>query len=319
LIVGEAYANTEPGQANNWQNIALSAESSIPLFQNKDGRIDSSVDIHIVSEKALLPTATPIETQNATGGGDFSFEGETEIYVVRPGDTADSVAKLFGVSVDTILSANEMKKGDKLQTGDVLLILPFSGVEHTVAKGETLHSIASKYKVDLDDILHANDLEGSSKLAIGDKLMIPGGNISNDTKPKSSGSSGPGTGKGGSSSGTPSVAGYFKNPVPGAKRTRGITSKHRGVDLAAPAGTPIHAAASGIVIIARNGYNGGFGNYVVIQHPNGAKTLYAHMSKLGTTPGAQVTQGEVIGYVGNTGNSRGDHLHIEVLGAKNPF
>ena len=94
---------------------------------------------------------------------------------------------------------------------------------------------------------------------------------------------------------------------------------HKGVDLAAPTGTQIHAAAAGKVLIARNGYNGGFGNYVVIQHPNGTKTLYAHMSRLGTSTGAQVEQSSVIAYVGSTGRSTGPHLHFEVLGGKNPF
>ncbi len=147
--------------------------------------------------------------------------------------------------------------------------------------------------------------------------MIPGGNIASEAKPKTVAKTG--TIKGKVVSSLPSVSGYFKNPLPGAVRTRGIKPGHRGVDLAAPTGTPIYAAASGTVIIARMGYNGGFGNYVVIQHGNGTKTLYAHMSKLGTTPGAKVSQGQVIGYVGNTGNSRGAHLHIEVLGGKNPF
>jgi murein DD-endopeptidase MepM/ murein hydrolase activator NlpD len=222
---------------------------------------------------------------------------------------------LFGISPDTVLSANDLKKGDKLKEGDVLLILPFSGIEHTVAKGDTLQGIASKYKADIDDILSANEIEEGAKLAVGDKLIIPGANLLSETKTKS----GTGTGTKSTYSNMPNVAGYFKNPVPGGIKTRGIKPGHKGVDIAAPTGTPIHAAAEGAVLIARNGWNGGFGNYVVIQHPNGAKTLYAHMSRLGTTPGDKVSQGDVIGYVGSTGKSTGPHLHLEVLGAKNPF
>jgi murein DD-endopeptidase MepM/ murein hydrolase activator NlpD len=282
--------------------------------------IDQNASVSIVSDNALLAAVSPQSTtEEGVGGGELSFsEEDIEIYVVRTGDTVNTVALLFGVSADTILSANNMKKGDTLKPGDVLLILPFSGVEHTVAKGETVQSIAKKYKVDLKDILSANHLDTGTKLAIGEKLMVPGANLVSETKPKSSSGSASG-GSSASSSSAPSTSGYFQNPLPGARRSRGIQPGHRGVDLAAPTGTPIHAAAGGTVLIARNGYNGGFGNYVVLQHDNGTKTLYAHMSKLGTTPGTKVSQGEVIGYVGNTGNSRGAHLHIEVLGGKNPF
>lgn len=266
--------------------------------------------INIESNTALRPNTTSYST--AIGGVEEFSEGDLEIYVVHTGDTVDIVANLFGVSPDTILSANNMVKGDKLKVGDVLLILPFSGVEHTVAKGETLKGLATKYKIDIDDILSANDLDTDSKLVIGEKLMIPGANMITETKPK------PGTSVAGSSK-VPSVAGYFVNPVPGSVKSRGVKPGHKGVDFAAPTGTNIRAAAAGTVLIARNGYNGGFGNYVVIQHPNGVKTLYAHMSKIATTQGAKVDQGELIGYVGNTGRSTGPHTHFEVLGAKNPF
>ena len=72
-------------------------------------------------------------------------------------------------------------------------------------------------------------------------------------------------------------------------------------------------------MIARTGYNGGYGTFVVIKHPNGTETRYAHMSRLGTRAGEQVSQGEVIGYVGSTGRSTGPHLHTEVRGDINPF
>lgn len=288
----------------------------------KESKVDPTENINIISD-ALVPSTSPQSVLGGgTGGADFSFEEEDiEIYVVKAGDTAKIVADMFEISVDTIYSANDLPKGSKLAVGDVLLILPFSGVEHTVAKGETIQSIATKYKVDQRDILTINDLDPDYKLSINEKIMVPGADmLGGETQPKPKTKSGTSVAtKGKSIASLPSVSGYFKSPVSGAKRTRGIQGNHRGVDLAAPEGTPIRAAAGGTVIIARNGYNGGFGNYVVIQHDNGTKTLYAHMSKLGTTAGAKVSQGEVIGYVGNTGNSRGDHLHIEVLGGKNPF
>lgn len=311
LFNNEAQAQTKTPNFteyhNNSQTMALLQPSSvsIPAFSGEN------TDLNIDANSALVPNTPYIAELE---GEDFS-DGEVEIYVVRAGDTVAIVADLFGVSTDTILSANDMKKGDKLKTGDVLLILPFSGIEHTVVKGDTIKGIATKYKIDIEDILDANHLETDTKLVVGDKILVPGANMLSETKPKGTSSNIASK----SPSKVPNVAGYFVNPVPGAVKSRGVKPGHKGVDLAAPTGTKIRASADGIVLIARNGYNGGFGNYVVVQHPNGVKTLYAHMSKLGTSPGAKVSQGETIGYVGNTGRSTGPHLHFEVLGAKNPF
>lgn len=86
---------------------------------------------------------------------------------------------------------------------------------------------------------------------------------------------------------------------------------HTGLDIAAPKGTPIKAAAAGKVTYAGNAGDG-YGNYVVISHGNGVQTVYAHCSKLLVSKGQQVSQGEVIAKVGSTGNSTGNHLHLEV-------
>jgi len=85
---------------------------------------------------------------------------------------------------------------------------------------------------------------------------------------------------------------------------------HAGMDIASPNGTPIRAAAAGKVVLAA--WTGGYGNYTCIQHGGAISTCYAHQSRLGTSAGATVSQGQVMGYVGNTGNSFGNHLHFEV-------
>jgi len=295
--------------------------SSSSINQGKDldqeQIADNDTTVNIVSDSAILPGVRPMGlSTGSVGSGDVSFE-DISVYVVRSGDSISQIAEMFGVSVDTILSVNDLKKGDKLKEGDVLLILPFSGVEHKVEKGQTLQGIANTYKVSIDEILSANDIEIDYKLVIGEKLMIPGADMLNESKPKSVNVSIKNKEK--VSSSVQSVAGYFKNPVPGGIKSRGATSTHFGVDIAAKTGTPIHASASGRVLVAKMGWNGAYGNMVILQHANGTRTLYAHMSKLGTTTGAQVSQGDVIGYVGSTGRSTGPHLHFEVLGGKNPF
>lgn len=104
--------------------------------------------------------------------------------------------------------------------------------------------------------------------------------------------------------------GWRKNPV------TGVNKLHAGTDFAAPGGTPIYAAASGYVQVA-GWSSGGYGNYVIIYHGkmsdgNTYSTLYGHMRSVATSAGKYVQQGEVIGYVGSTGNSTGNHLHLEV-------
>ena len=101
-----------------------------------------------------------------------------------------------------------------------------------------------------------------------------------------------------------SYYGYRTNPV------SGIYKLHAGVDIAASYGTVISAAASGTVILA--GWNGGYGNCVMINHGNGYTTLYGHMSSIAVYSGQTVSQGQTVGYVGSTGNSPGPHLHFEV-------
>jgi murein DD-endopeptidase MepM/ murein hydrolase activator NlpD len=102
--------------------------------------------------------------------------------------------------------------------------------------------------------------------------------------------------------------------------TQGVHGRN-AVDLAAARGTPIHAAAGGTVIIAKNSgaWDGGYGNYVVVTHDNGSQTLYAHMSHSLVAAGQTVSSGQIIGYVGMTGLTTGPHVHFEVRGAANPF
>ena len=90
---------------------------------------------------------------------------------------------------------------------------------------------------------------------------------------------------------------------------------HSGIDIPAPSGTPIEATKNGIVI--SSGWNGGYGNCVVIQHSDGGKTLYAHMKSIYVSVNQEVSQGDVIGGVGTTGNSTGNHLHFEIWTGSN--
>lgn len=237
-----------------------------------------------------------------------SGTGEISVYVVHKGDTIGEIAKMFGVSTNTIMWANDLKS-QTLREGQELVILPISGVRHVVKSGDTLQSIATKYKADLEDVLSYNSIPAGAKITVGDIIIIPDGVISSSKTAVASISSNNQT----------VTAGFYLRPIKGGVKSQGIHG-HNGVDLAAPVGTPIMAAASGKVIVSRTGgYNGGYGTYVVVSHSNGTQTLYAHMSKNNVEVGQTVTQGQVIGAIGMTGKTTGPHVHFEIRGARNPF
>ncbi len=271
-------------------------------------------DIVIVNNSALVadvgPSGTLLDASNRVHSSHIS------VYTVHEGDTLSTIAQMFDVSVNTIVWANDIK-GGKIHPGDVLVILPITGIRHTVAKGDTLASLAKKYKADEEEIAQYNDLNAGGVLAVGSVVLIPDGEIvlTAPVAPKSSGSS-----VALKSASGPTIGGYFSWPVNGGVLTQGVHG-YNGIDIGAPSGTSIFAAAAGTVIVARGGgaWNGGYGNYIVVQHDNGTQTLYAHASALLVSVGDQVVQGQSIARVGNTGKSTGFHLHFEVRGAANPF
>lgn len=108
------------------------------------------------------------------------------------------------------------------------------------------------------------------------------------------------------------IASSHRVTSPFGWRTHPITGRqhlHGGIDIAAPNGTPIMAAKAGVVVISQ--YGSSYGNYVVLSHPDGTRTLYAHMSQRSVSAGDTVSQGQTVGLVGSTGSSTGNHLHFE--------
>jgi len=305
ILTGSAET-TEIVNDKNSQNVALlQAALNYDPNPSKGGG-----DITIVGDSALLPDLGPLGT--IADIPETQVSGAITIYVVREGDSLSQIAKMFGVSVNTIIWANDIARGNLIQVGETLVILPITGVQYTVQKGDTIAGIAKKFKGDSEDIKQYNDIISDSELVAGKIIVIPDGVLG--TPVYSSGSvAAPYRGGGG-----PTYVGYYIRPVSGA-RTQGLHG-YNGIDLSAPYGTPIVAAASGNAIIVRSyGWNGGYGSYVVIAHPNGTQTLYAHLGSVVLSQGSAVVQGQVIGYAGSTGRSTGPHLHFEVRGAKNPF
>ncbi len=285
-------------------------------------------DITIVDDSALLPEEGPagtiadivVKPKNST----------ISVYVVRPGDTLSGIAELFGVSSNTVRWANDIPKNGTLQIGQTLTILPVTGIEYTVKSGDTLASIAKKYGGDAAEIASFNGLDAAS-LTSGATIVIPNGELAAAPAPKPSPSYSSAASAANEAAREREAApvrgqaaaqysGYYIAPLSHYVKTQGVHG-YNGVDLAASAGSPVMAAASGEVIVARNaGWNGGYGNYVVIRHDNGTQTLYAHASQVIVGVGQHVVQGQVIAYEGETGRATGPHVHFEIRGGPvNPF
>jgi LysM repeat protein len=265
----------------------------------------------VLDDSVILPMHSPL--YDATSTVDLAPEtiedDQIYLYTVRDGDTISDVSKMYGVSANTILWANDLAPKSSLKAGQVLVILPINGVKYTVKSGDTVESIAKKFKSHTESITRYNNLEG--KLAVGTEIIIPDGEMSTSNSTSIAVTTYPSNGL---------ILGYFIRPVAGGIKTQNVHG-HNGIDIGAPIGTPIRAVADGKVILARvGGWGGGYGNYVIIQHPNGMQTLYGHMNRVDVSAGDKVSQGSIIGTVGNTGNSSGPHLHIEIhkKGGANP-
>lgn len=304
-----AFASYDSSEANS-QNINLLQAVSAPNLNSTSTKVENT----IVSGTALYSESGPSGT--LADIDDSVPNTQISTYVVRKGDSLAQIAKMFGVSVNTILWANDGITAKNMKEGQTLIILPISGVQHTVKKGDTLSAIVQRYKANMEDVLEYNNLTTLSKLTPGDTILIPDAELSYapETKPAQVKLTAALHGANG-----PSYPGYYRRPIVGGSRSQGLHG-YNAVDLAAPVGTPIYASASGVVIISQYGiWNHGYGNYIVIAHSNGTQTLYAHASKLLVTAGQQVKQGDLIALIGMTGKTTGPHVHFEIRGAKNPF
>lgn len=238
-------------------------------------------------------------------------------YTVQEGDLLSFIASDYGVTQASIIWANGLKDADSLAPGQVLRIPPITGVVHKAVSGDTASSLAKKYGADAERIIAYNRLPKDGELKAGDEVIIPDGKIPQAVavvgKTAVARAAVP-------FSHLPDLGSYFMKPTTGTITRGGAIHGRNGIDIANAYGTPIYAAAEGVVAIADAvGYNGGYGQYIKIVHPNGTETLYGHASKLLVSAGQAVNKGDKIALMGSTGRSTGNHLHFEVHGAKNPY
>ncbi len=226
-------------------------------------------------------------------------------YSVEEGDTLGEIAEKFGVSIDTIRWANDLRR-DTLRPGQTLNIPPVTGIVHKVREGETIYSIAKKYKTDPQKIVNFifndfSDLE-TFALQVGQVLIVPDG-VQPQVPAIASGRITP-----------PQVitggTGQFLWPAQGSISQYPVWY-HMAVDIANSAAPGISASDGGVVTLVQY-LRYGYGYHVMIDHGEGYSTLYAHLSEIYVRPGDQVSRGQVIGKMGSTGRSTGTHLHFEI-------
>lgn len=298
---GDAKADVIDDGQNSQTAPVLEAKIAMSDTQKAEIPVKMTEDNVLVPEVGTLGTALDVE--------DYVEDDTITVYITKAGDTLSKIAEMHKVSVNTIVWANDGLDPKKpLKEGTSLLIMPITGVSHTIKKGDTLNAIAKKYGADITEVARFNGVTDET-LVVGETIIVPNGEIAAvkvapKSKKVSVGISGITGGNGNS---------YYRRPV-WCPVTQGIHG-YNSVDLGCPVGTPIAAAAAGRVIFTNGGgWGGGYGIYAIVAHSNGTQTLYAHMSRLAVSTGQSVSDGQIIGYTGNTGRSTGPHLHFEIRG-----
>ena len=224
-------------------------------------------------------------------------------YRVKKGDMIGYIADKFNITQDTIISVNNIHQSRLLQIGQYLKIPSMPGIIYTVRKtGETVESISAKYEVSAEKCARVNSLDSEKELVAGTTVFVPDAQLDWVTRQEINGDL----------FHKPIHSRYWLSSYYGWRSSpfSGKRSYHSGVDMAAPSGTSIYAALDGTV--TSTGFNNVYGNYVIISHHSGYKSLYGHMSAVLVSRGQYVTTNTRIGKVGSTGMSTGPHLHFTV-------
>lgn len=303
----------------------------------RDGVLDPFASDVDVALEDYVTTAVGGDSVTALtmreGAESVAARDVVETYTVEDGDTLGGISDKFGLSLSTLLWANDLSIRSTIRPGQTMTIPPLDGVIYTVKKGDTINSIAKTYSAETERIIAFNKLSDADDLRVGESLILPDGEppapvvrkiapLSKlfDSAPSSSSSSSA------KSTGTVVPSGTWVFPTDDHRVTLCYGCKepwgapHMGVDLDGTYSTHSYAASDGVVIYS--GPRRGYGNTVEIDHGGGIVTRYGHHSKLLVKAGDVVKAGDTIAVTGSTGWSTGTHLHFEVIKNgkfQNPF
>lgn len=237
-------------------------------------------------------------------------------YEVQDGDTVSGIAERFGITPNYILWNNIdiIPDADFLSVGEEIQIPSVGGILHGVRYGETLLEIADRYDANIVDIVEVNRLDSEGSIYADTTILVPGGRIVPRPAVLVRPAPTPAAAPARAVAAPPPTSSEFNFIWP----TRDIITSYfgpshpLGIDIRAPVGTPIKAAADGTVIFVGGTRCCSYGLYVEVQHDGGFTTLYAHLASFAVKSGDEVTAGTVLGFAGLTGRTTGPHLHFEI-------
>jgi murein DD-endopeptidase MepM/ murein hydrolase activator NlpD len=304
--------------------VVLSTTSSVLVRHQAEAR---ATDAPSANPGAGAPETAA--TPNATAASQPPYT----TYTIQPGDTVSSVAQSFGLDPNYVTWNNPGVRDDPdmLIVGANLLVPSVNGLVYTVTLGDTLSDVAAFYQIDVQSIttFGPNGLSSPDDVIEGMVLVLPGAVPPPPPPPPAAPEPEPAADPAPAYNPPPAVVSE-PDPAPAAAAaparvssgfiwpfyssiSQYFSSYHRGIDIDGFGryGATISAAADGVVVLAAY-QDYGYGYHVIIQHPDGSRTLYGHLSDIWVSQGQSVSQGQGIGALGSTGYSTGPHLHFEV-------
>src|SRR4030042_936510 len=258
-----------------------------------------SPELNLVRKNPIVEFSPPVPVPPRVLGaiwGEPESEANKEIteYEVVAGDSLSGIAERFGISLNTLLWANNLSKNSVIKVGQKLVISPVTGVIYHVKNGDTVSEIARIYKAKADDIVEFNELASRGDIFIGDILVVPGGVMPASSVPSASLAQ------------IPIASSYFICPIASPCRVTQRLHYYNAIDFShGKCGDSIYAAAGGVVKSVKYGWNGGAGNTIVILHPNGVATSYGHIQAATVTVGDNVYQGPQSAIMGGNRATQG--------------
>ena len=311
---------------------------------SKDTQTTTDIQNLMVSQDSyLIKTSSPNTEISPT---DQRKELVIE-YKVREGDNLTKIARDFGISLNTLLWANNLESVSIIKVGQELRVLPIDGVLYMVKRGDTLIAISQKYKTNQEQVIDFNDLLADGSLKEGVELILPGGIMAFSetiaakkpiTQARATVNKTVSAVKRATKLAFEAAEKFFIIPVSGIITQGKHNYTPPAIDIGNSCGTSIFAAADGVATSifetnSRSRYaGGGYGNNIRIQHSDGSISLYAHLlaGSLSVNEGETVKQGQKIAEIGGgwakggvrmagAGRSSGCHLHFEVRNGINPY
>ncbi len=260
-------------------SLASTVDQYTSLLQN-DGDIIDKTSRALASKDGFIENIAPLNTQITARIEPLPDNSGSEIaYIVRPGDNLTTLAWKFDLKLATLKYVNDIENANAIKPG-MRLKIP--------KKGDNTSAALIAKKAQAKQVA----------VAAAARNTVSRQSTSNRTY------SGEFQSDGDTSLSVPVSYSYI---------SRGVGRSHTGIDYVVSVGTPVHAAAGGVVIQVSTGWSGGYGNEIVVSHGNGVATRYAHLSQINVNPGDNVSSGETIGLSGNSGRSTGPHLHFEKI------